>query len=78
MALIADHHSPSFIGESRIKYLHADMVADLSGRERHEYGTSISIYYGMKFRVQPAFSAPDMAGNIPFLSKLEAVRCALR
>ena len=33
---------------------------------------------GMESGVQPAFSAPDMAGNIPFLSKLEAVRWALR
>ena len=33
---------------------------------------------GMESGVQPAFSAPDVTGNIPFLSRLEAVRWALR
>lgn len=78
IALVSDHDGAALLRQSRIEYLRPDMVTDLPGGERHQNGTPPPIDHCMQFGVQPAFRAPDMAGNIPFLSRLDAVRCALR
>ena len=54
------------------------VVTDLAFCERHDQGPAVTITNGMEFRVQTAFCAPDAAGKSPFLSKLAAVRWALR
>ena len=54
------------------------VVAYLACRELHGQGPAVSVAKGMEFGVQPALCAADAAGKSPFLSKLAAVRCALR
>jgi hypothetical protein len=56
----------------------AFVIAHLALAEQHDQRPSLVIAYGMQFRVQAAFCAPDTAGNSPFLSRLAAVRCAFR
>src|SRR5690606_13969981 len=50
------------------------VVADLTGAEPEDDRPTGLIAYGMELGVQPALGASDMAGNIPFLSRLAAVR----
>ncbi len=59
-----------------IKQLCADVIAHLALREQQHDRLAITIRDGMEFGVQAAFRAPDTAGNIPFLSRLAAVRWA--
>ena len=70
---IGDH-----LRQSGVEDLGTYMLRRLAFRQAHHDGTSRCVDNRMKFGVQPAFGAPDAAGNIPFLSRLEAVRCALR
>ena len=65
-------------GQSGVEDLGTYMVRCLTFHQAHHDGTSRCVDNRMKFGVQPAFGAPDAAGNIPFLSRLEAARCALR
>jgi len=53
-------------------------VADLTGGQAHETRTPLPITNRMQLAVQAAFCAANVAGNIPFLSRLEAVRCTFR
>ncbi len=62
----------------RIEQLCTDVIAHLAFREQQHDGLAIAIRDGMEFGVQAAFRAPDTAGNIPFLSRLAAVRWAFR
>ena len=48
------------------------MVADLTGAELEDDGPPGLI--GMELGVQSALGASDMAGNIPFFRRLDAVR----
>ena len=54
------------------------MVAHLTFGEQEKYRAALSVADGVQLGVQAALGAPDTAGNIPFLSRLAAVRCALR
>ncbi|ESZ12152.1 hypothetical protein X737_27500 [Mesorhizobium sp. L48C026A00] len=54
------------------------MVAHLAFRQEQDDRPSVSIADGMQLGVQSALGAPDTAGNIPFLSRLAAVRWAFR
>lgn len=50
------------------------MVAHLAFAEQHDDRAALAIANGVSFGIQSAFGSPDTAGNIPFLSKLAAVR----
>ena len=52
------------------------MVAHLAFAEQHDDRPSLIIANGVQFGIQSAFGSPDT--NIPFLSRLAAVRCAFR
>ena len=52
----------------------AVVIAHLPLRQAHEDRAALTVTNRMKFGVQPAFCPPDTAGNIPFLSRLAAVR----
>ena len=54
------------------------MVVHLALGEQQDQGTAVFVHDGMELGVQAAFRASDTAGNIPFINKLAAVRCALR
>lgn len=46
--------------------------------QQHHQRAALAIAHGMQLGVQAALGAPDTSGNSPFLSRLAAVRCALR
>ena len=50
------------------------VVTDLTGAELEDDGPASLITYGVEFGVQSTLGASDMAGNIPFFSRLAAVR----
>lgn len=52
------------------------MVAHLTFAEQHDDRASLPIANGVQLGIQSAFCSPDTTGNIPFLSRLAAVRCA--
>src|SRR5690606_27630776 len=54
------------------------VVAHLAFRKEQDDWPSVTVANGMEFRVQPTFGSPDTTGNIPFLSRLAAVRWAFR
>ena len=54
------------------------VVAHLAFGEQQHDGPDLAVAYGMQLGVQATFGASDTAGNSPFLSRLAAVRCALR
>ena len=54
------------------------VVTHLPLAQQHDAGPALSVADRMQLGVQAAFGAPDTSGNIPFLSRLAAVRCALR
>ncbi len=54
------------------------VIAHLPLGQQHDNGPTCSITHGMKLGVQASFCLTDTAGNIPFFSRLAAVRCALR
>ena len=54
------------------------VVAHLAFRQEQDERPSVTVADGVELGVQPAFGAPDTTGNIPFLSRLAAVRWALR
>ena len=56
----------------------AFVIAHLPLWQKHDEGTTVTITDSMEFGVQPAFCLADTAGNAPFLSRLAAVRWALR
>src|SRR3546814_10557592 len=56
----------------------AFIVAHLSFAQQHDQRPALAVADGMELRVQTAFGAFDTSGNSPFLSRLAAVRCALR
>jgi hypothetical protein len=70
--------SSKYIGNLALKKETDDVIAHLAFREHQHDGLAIAIRDGMEFGVQAAFRAPDTAGNTPFLSRLAAVRWALR
>ncbi len=74
---VADQCLRTF-GHRRIKYLSSDMIGGLPFCQAHNEGPPQAVNNGVKLGIQSAFRAPDTAGYIPFLSRLEAVRCALR
>ena len=53
-------------------------VTHLSCGQTQEARTSLSIANCVQLAVQAAFCAANVAGNIPFLSRLQAVRWAFR
>ena len=54
------------------------VVAHLAFRQEQDERPAVAVADGVELGVQPAFGAPDTAGNIPFLSRLAAVRWAFR
>ena len=50
------------------------VVAHLAFTQQQHERLAVAIANRVQFRVQAAFGAPDAAGNIPFLSRLAAVR----
>jgi hypothetical protein len=54
------------------------MVAHLAFTEQHDDWAALIIADRMQLGVQSTFGSPDTTGNIPFFSRLAAVRCALR
>lgn len=54
------------------------VIAHLPFGQEHGHRAAPTVAHGVKLGVQSAFGAPDMAGNIPFFSRLAAVRWALR
>ena len=56
----------------------AFVIAHLPFGQEHGNRPAQTITNSMKFGVQAAFCAPNSTGNIPFLSRLAAVLCALR
>ena len=54
------------------------VVRHLTRRQVHKHRFARTITNRVQFRVQPTFCAPDIAGNIPFFKRLQAVRCAFR
>jgi hypothetical protein len=70
-------HGPG-LGQGVQHQSRALVVAHLAFGEQHNQGPPIAVADGMELRVQPAFSASDTSGNSPFLSRLAAVRWALR
>ena len=52
----------------------AFVIAHLTFGEQQDHGLAAAIANSMKLRVQAAFRATDTAGNIPFFSRLAAVR----
>ena len=47
-------------------------------RQQHGHKLALTVAHGTKLRVQAALRATDTAGNIPFFSRLAAVRCTFR
>lgn len=54
------------------------VVADLALGEQQDQGPAPAVADGVQLGVQAALCASDAAGNSPFLSRLDAVRCAFR
>ena len=76
IAFVGDQHRCRW---QRIKHqLGAFVIVHLAFGEQKDQGTAVFVDDGMEFGVQAAFRASDTVGNIPFLSRLAAVRCALR
>ena len=65
-------------GEISQQFSGALVIRYLTCRQMHQNGSSLIIANSVQFGIQHAFCAANSAGNAPFLSKLEAVRCALR
>ncbi len=55
-----------------------DKVASVTLGQKHDNGATLAVANGMKFRVQAPLCAADTSGKSPFLSRLAAVRWALR
>ncbi len=66
------------VGQSVQKLCCPFAVTHLARRQEKENRPAFTIANGVKFGVQPAFCPSDTAGKSPFLSKLAAVRWALR
>lgn len=64
--------------QRRIKDFRSRMVAHLAFREKQGHGPAILISDGVELGVQSTLRAPDAAWRAPFLSRLAAVRWALR
>jgi len=64
--------------QSKVKQLGSDMIAHVTFTQTHDNWATITITNSMQFGIQTTFCAPDTAGNIPFLSRLLAVRWAFR
>ena len=76
VALIGDHRSG--LGQ-RIEHQHRPFViAHLALADQHDQRSALAIADGVQLGVQAAFGASDRSGNDPFLTRLAAVRCALR
>src|SRR5690606_37661994 len=54
------------------------VVTHLAFRQKHDDRPAVTVADGVELGVQPALGSPDTTGNIPFLSRLAAVRCAFR
>ena len=54
------------------------MVAHLALGQQHDERFAVAVTYDMELGVQPTLGASDTARNIPFLSRLAAVRWAFR
>ena len=54
------------------------VITDLACREKQGAGPPLAVADRVQFGVQPAFRASDEPGKSPFLSRLAAVRWALR
>lgn len=54
------------------------VVAHLAFRQEQDDRPSVTVADGVELRVQSALGQPDTAGNIPFLSRLAAVRWTFR
>ena len=60
--------------QSRIDQFCSNMIAHIPLAQAHDYRSTFSITNRMLFGVQTAFCTPNTAGNIPFFSRLQAVR----
>src|SRR5690606_19642314 len=54
------------------------VVAHLAFRQQQDDWSAFTVADGVELGVQSALGSPDTTGNIPFLSRLAAVRCAFR
>lgn len=50
------------------------VVAHLAFRQEQDDRPAVTVADGVELGVQPALGSPDTTGNIPFLSRLAAVR----
>lgn len=66
------------IRQSRIDQFCSNMIAHIPFTQAHDDRSTMAITNRMQFGIQATFCAPDTAGNIPFLSKLQAVRWAFK
>ena len=64
--------------QGRKDQLCALVVIHLPLGEQQNQGQAVLIHHGVKLGIQTTPGAPDTAGNIPFLSRLAAVRWAFR
>ena len=76
IALVGDERFRRW--QARIEQFCAGMVAHLSFGQQHGERLAVPVADNMQLGVQTTLGAPDTAGNIPFLSRLAAVRCAFR
>ena len=63
-----------YLGQGVEHEASAPVVAHLAFRQEQDDRPSFTVADGVELGVQSAFGSPDTAGNIPFLSRLAAVR----
>ena len=75
VAVVAAVGDQGFRQRQRVEHeAGALVVAHLAFGEQQDERLAVAVADGMQLGVQPAFGASDTAGNIPFLSRLAAVR----
>jgi hypothetical protein len=54
------------------------VIAHLTFAQQQDQWSAVTIANRVQFGIQATFGASDTSGNIPFFSRLAAVRCAFR
>ena len=75
IAFVTDHNAG--LGQARVHDLCPNMIGSLACCQSHYDRLAIIVNNGVQFGVQPTFCAPNVARNIPFFARLQAVLCAL-
>jgi hypothetical protein len=76
IALVGDEHVGH--GQGWQHGRRTAIVTHLAFGQQQDQRLAVGVANGVQFGVQAAFGASNTAGNIPFLSRLAAVRWALR